>query len=74
MAEQNTTEALLTSLMALLGRIVESQERICNRLESLDSSWRDGDYSPGCIDPDDFRRLQLDVETIERRTRGMGNG
>ena len=63
------------SLLERLTRVIEKQQEelslIRQEIVHLDKRWATGAYDCECFDPDEFRRLQLDVEAIERRTRQM---
>jgi hypothetical protein len=62
-------------LFARLLSVVEKQQQtldcIQREIAHMDKQWAASAYDCQCIDPDEFRRLQLDVEAIERRTRSM---
>ena len=55
--------------------MIEKQQEelslIRQEIVHLDKRWATGAYDCECFDPDEFRRLQLDVEAIERIVEGL---
>jgi hypothetical protein len=65
------TESTLDRLADAVLKLSELHVEMVERLTRMDVAWRQGAYDQPveCVDPDEWRRLQQDVEAIERRTR-----
>ncbi len=64
---ENTLDRLADAVL----KLTELHGQLLERLQRMDSAWRQGAYDCTCIDPDEWRRLQQDVDAIERRTRSL---